>query len=232
MGVPYVTTEPHMRPADRRNRRWLRWLLVCGAVAIGGVVIGLGSANAGGPGPKSRVTRPDAPIAVVRGKHPLDGVQRGFPHSTAGAISAAAALVSEVYTLDPNYAAFVMSLSADSSYPNASTAAAAGARSLRKYLRIRVGGPPPAGYSAHFQADEFQVRNVTANKVMVVLLCKATFTLPGGGTRGWIGVYPFLMHWQFGDWKDAGHTAPTYLKLAATPYTNRAASLGWKALLR
>ena len=125
-----------------------------------------------------------------------------------------------------------MSLSADSSYPNASTAAAAGARSLRKYLRIRVGGPPPACYSAHFEADEFQVRNVTANKVMVVLLCQATFTLPGGGTRGWIGVYPFLMHWQFGDWKDAGHTAPTYLKLAATPYTNRAASLGWKALLR
>ena len=46
MGVPYVTTEPHMRPADRRHRRWLRWLLVCGAVAIGGIVIGLGSVNA------------------------------------------------------------------------------------------------------------------------------------------------------------------------------------------
>jgi hypothetical protein len=105
VGVPYVMTEPHMRPADRRHRRWLRWLLVCGAVAIGGVVIGLGSANAGGPGPKSRVARPDGPVAVVRGKHPLDGVQRGFRHSTAGAISAAAAVVSEVFTLDENYAA-------------------------------------------------------------------------------------------------------------------------------
>jgi hypothetical protein len=206
--------------------------LVCGAITIGGVVIGLVSANAGSPGPRSPVARPDGPIAVVRGKYPLDGVQRGFPHSTAGAISAAAAVVSEVFTLDENYAAFVTSLSADSSYPNASKAAAEGARSLRKYLRIRLTGQPPAGYSAHFQAEEFQVRNVTANKVMVLLLCKATFTLPGGGTRGWIAVYPFLMHWEYGDWKDAGHTAPTYLKLAATPYTNRAASLGWKGLLR
>jgi hypothetical protein len=45
-----------------------------------------------------------------------------------------------------------------------------------------------------------------------------------------MGVYPFLMHWEHGDWKDAGGTGTRYMSLFAQPDSSRAAQLGWKPL--
>jgi hypothetical protein len=168
---------------------------------------------------------------VVRGRRVINGVELGFPHSTIGAISAAADVESEVFTLDPGHAAAVMRLRADSSYPTAPQDAAQGAESLRKGLGAPPAGAVPAGYSAHFRAVEYQVRNVTTDEVMVILLCEATFAQPGVGLHGRIGVFPFLMRWEHDDWKDAGDTNTAYLNLIAVPYSSKAAALGWNALM-
>jgi len=41
------------------------------------------------------------------------------------------------------------------------------------------------------KAAEYQLRNVTSDKVTVLLLCKLTYTQPGLGTHGRMGVFRF-----------------------------------------
>jgi hypothetical protein len=250
--------DPVMHPTRRGRRRWLRWLLVCGTAATAIVLIGLvieAASSPGRKGPGSSVGAvpgggasshpaksaparqaaasgpPNGLVTVVRGRQVINGVELGFPHSTVGAISAAADVLSEVFTLDPGHAAVVGRLTADSSNPTLPQDAAQGAENLRKDLGVPATGPVPAGYSVHFKAVEYQVRDVTSDEVMVILLSDVTFVQPKVGVRVRIGVYPFLMHWEKNDWKDAGETAPTYVKLAAVPYSSQAAALGWKTLL-
>lgn len=228
-----------MELTDRSPRRWLRWLTICGAAATA-IIVAIVIIVAAGPGssppvkskPAARAVQrpPVGPVTLIPGTRVINGVQLGFPHTTVGAISAAADLVSEVYTLDPSHASAVARLMADSSVPELIHDAALGAGSLRKEVGISPTGPVPAGYSAHIVAVEYQVRNVTANKVMVILLCDFAYTKPGGKVYSTIGVLPFLMHWERGDWKDAGYTDPAYMSLIAQPDSAKAASLGWKPL--
>jgi hypothetical protein len=161
----------------------------------------------------------------------IDGVELGFPHTIIGAISAAAADETEVITLDARQAATVGRLTADSSNPTLPHDAALGVSDIRHLIGAPATGPVPAGYSVHMKAAEYQLRNVTSDKVTVLLLCELTYTQPGLGTHGRIGVFPLFMHWEHGDWKEAGDAGPVYLKLSAVPYSVKAAALGWKALL-
>jgi hypothetical protein len=146
-----------MHPTYCWHRRWLRWLLICGAAATAIIVIGLVIETASSPGLKgpssstgavprggasSHPAKPtparqaavpgslNGPVTVVRGRQVINGVELGFPHSTVGAISAAADVLSETFALDPGHAAGVMRLTADSSYPTAPQDAAQGAESL------------------------------------------------------------------------------------------------------
>lgn len=173
----------------------------------------------------------NGPVRVLPGRRVIDSVVLGFSHTTVGAISAAADEIGEGFTLDPDHAAVVGRLTADSSYPTLPQDAAQGAESLRKFLGAPATGPLAAGYSVHFRAVEYQLRDVTANQVMVILLCELSYTQPGAGMHGRIGVYPFLMHWEHDDWKDAGYTNTAYLNLIAQPNSPAAAALGWKPLL-
>ena len=163
----------------RPRRRWLRWILVYAggvlAVAVVGLVIeaavspGSGQPQASGsavpalagderpgqPGAQARCERQPAasgPLQVVQGRELVNGVYLGFPHSTAGAVSAADYVVSEVFsTLDPDRAAAVMRLTAAPSYADAPQQAAQGAASDRQDLGIAASGPVPAGYSLVLQ---------------------------------------------------------------------------------
>jgi hypothetical protein len=120
------------------------------------------------------------PLAVIQGREFVNGVYLGFPHSTAGAVSAAADVVSEVFsTLDPDRAAAVMRLTAAPSYAGAPQQAASGAASDRQTLGIPATGPVPAGYSLLVQPVEYQARDVTADDATVLLLCDFTSTQPG-----------------------------------------------------
>jgi hypothetical protein len=224
-------------PASGSRRRWLRWLVICGAAATAIVVVVVVVVVTVAAGPSSsrpqvtQLATPHGPVTLVPGARVTDGVQLGFPHTTVGAISAAADLVSEVSgSLDPSHAEAAMQLLAASSYPTAPYDAAIGAESLRQQLGLAATGPVPPGYAVGITAAEYQVRDVTAKSVMVVLLLKVSFTEPGPKDSQRIGVVPFLMRWERGDWKDAGHTGGQYLQLAVTPFSSRAAALGWKPL--
>jgi hypothetical protein len=242
-----------MQPTFRR--RSLRWLLICGAAAtatvVGLVVVpsngsgqkGLSSAvgaapsheassvPAATPSPRRTGALPTGMTTLVKGSQVSNGVELGFPHSTVGAISSAASLLSEMLSLDPSRARVVAGLTADSAHPTAiEDAAAQGAESLRKYLGIPATGSVPAGYSVGFQAVEYQLRDITPDEVLVILLTDVTFTQPKA-VHSRVGVYPFLMHWEHGDWKDAGDTNPAYVNLIAVPYTTKAAARGWIPLL-
>jgi hypothetical protein len=174
----------------------------------------------------------DSPLQVIQGSELINGVYLGFPHSTAGAVSAADDVVSEVFsTLDPDRAAAVMRLTADPWYADAAQQAAQGAASDRQALGIPATGPVPAGYSLLVQPVEYQVRDVTADDVTVLLLCDFTSTQPGTGTQTRVAVFPVQMQWAQSDWKVASFGTSADASLAAEPFSPQAASLGWQQLL-
>jgi len=174
----------------------------------------------------------DGPLAVIQGRELVNGVYLGFPHSTAGAVSAADDVVSEVFsTLDPDRAAAVMRLTAAPSYADAPQQAARGAASDRRALGIPASGPVPAGYSLLVQPVEYQATDVTADGVTVLLLCDFTSTQPGTGTQTRVAVFPVRVRWSQGDWKVKFFGTSGDASLAAEPFSAQAASLGWQELL-
>lgn len=231
-----------MYPTNRWRRRWLRWLVVCGAAASAAIVVVLiivaaspDSSHAARSTPADQATAPrppNGPVTLIPGSKVINGVQVGFPHSTAGAISAAAAVMSEVFTLDPGHAAEVMRLTAEpSTSGSAAKEAAQGEQSFRTYLGAPATGPLPAGYSAHFVAVEYQVRDVTTDKVVVILLWQADLQRPSVAESLRLGAWSFVMRWEHRDWKIASPSFdPSPMNLTATPNSPKAASLGWKPL--
>lgn len=241
----------------RPRRRWLRWFLVYAAAVLAVAVIGLvieaavspgsgqpqdsGSAFPASPATGSRASSPSAgrgdrslsgPLQVVTGSELVNGVYLGFPHSSAGAVSAADYVVGEVFsTLDPDRAAAVMRLTAAPAYADAAQQAAQGAVADRQDLGIAASGPVPAGYSLLVQPEEYQAWNVHADSVTVLLLCDFTTTQPGAGTQTRIAVFPVHMTWAQADWKVATFGAGGETALAADPFSAQAASLGWQELL-
>jgi hypothetical protein len=255
-GVSNLAKDAIMHPTFHLGRRWL---LICRAAVTTIVVIGLVdgcAANSSAPkGPSSTavaVPRSDTPshqakprsatpaaepdplngaVTVVPGQRVIDGVKLGFPHTVVGAISAAANDETEFITLDAGHAATVGRLTADSSNRTLPQDVAQGVSDIRQLIGVPATGPVPAGYSVHMKAAEYQVRNVTPDKVTVLLLCELNYTQPGLGTHGRIGIFALFMHWEHGDWKEAGDAGGTYVKLVAVPDSAKAAALGWKALL-
>jgi hypothetical protein len=172
------------------------------------------------------------PVQVVQGATTVNGVWLGFPHSTAGALSAAdefAALL--LSTLDPDRAAAVMRLVADPSYPAGPQQVAAAAASDRQALGMPASGAVPDGASFTWDPVEYQVRDVSADRVTMLLLCEVTSTMPGQGTASGIAVYPLAVHWAQADWKVLPPPGRDYSGLAAQPGSPQAASLGWQQLI-
>ena len=248
-----------MHGSYRPRRRWLRWFLVWAGGTLAVAVIGLVIEAAVSPGagqpqnPGSGFPVPPAtgassgpapsaaggsspalsgPLQVVQGRELVNGVYLGFPHSTAGAVSAADYVVGEVFsTLDPDRAAAVMRLTAAPSYAGAPQQAAQGAASDREDLGLAASGPVPAGYSLLVQPEQYQTRNVRAGSVTVLLLCDFTTTQPGTGTQTQIAVFPVRMVWAQADWEVASFGAGGDASLAAEPFSSQAASAGWQELL-
>jgi hypothetical protein len=172
------------------------------------------------------------PVQAVQGAMTVNGVWLGFPHSTVGAVSAAdefAALL--LSTLDPDRAAAVMRLVADPSYPAGPQQAAAATASDRQALSVSTSGPVPDGTSFTWDPVEYQVRDVSADRVTVLLLCEVTSTMPQQGTASGIAVYPMAVHWAQADWKVLSPPGRDYSGLAAQPGSPQAASLGWQQLI-
>jgi hypothetical protein len=184
-----------------------------------------------GQSAKASGTRLAGPVQLVQGRELINGVYLGFPHSIAGAVSAAAGFLTAIgSTLDPDRAAAVMRMAADPAYQDGPQQAAEGAVNDRKDLGLPASGPLPQGASLQVQPAEYQLRGVTTDQVTVLLLCDFTATVPGQGTQTRIGVFPVPLHWYAGDWKILAPGTASYAGLAAEPASPQAAALGWQEL--
>lgn len=174
------------------------------------------------------------PLHIVRGERLINGLYVGFPHSTVGAVSAAVEYQTQLgSTLEPDRAAAVMRIAADSTFANAPTLAAQGPASVRKSLGLPTNGPTPAGASVVLSAVQYQVRAVSSDQVTVLLLTTYTTTVPGQGSQTRMGVFPLRMHWDAGDWKIlTPDEAADYRDLAAEPGSPAASAKGWQVMTR
>jgi hypothetical protein len=173
-------------------------------------------------------------MSLVQGAHAADGIQVGFPHTIVGAVSAAAEYLDAAgSTLDPDYAASVMRVGGDPANTALPTNLAASIVKLRSDLQLRPDGPlnPPVTFQT--TAQMYQLRNVGADDVLVLLLTDSTFINSHGGTAHTTGVFPMQMRWTAGDWKveAIGRKGQDYSALAASPDTQAAANQGWSALI-
>src|SRR5258708_4823762 len=142
------------------------------------------------------------PIKLVRGDQLVNGVYVGYPHSMAGAVSAAVEFMSQLgSTLDPDRSAAIMRLVADPSYPTAPDEWAQGTSSARTSLGLSPVGLLPSEAAVMVGPVEYQLRAASADQATVLLLANYTTSLPGAGTKTSIAVFPLRMHWAGGDWK-------------------------------
>ncbi len=214
-------------------------LLVIGVVAISLLATHHGRSEASPTRPSptpstSPVPVPSGAISLVQGARLADGVEIGYPHTTVGAVSAAAEYLDAVAsTLDPDYAASVMRIAGDPANTSLPTNLATSTVKLRAALQLPASGPlePPTTFQT--TAQMYQLRGVSADEVLVLLLTDSTFINARGGTAQTTGVFPMQMRWTDGDWKlrAIGHTGQDYSELAATPDTQAAASQGWLPLI-
>jgi hypothetical protein len=244
-----------------RRRRWLRWALAWCLAVSAFFVIALGLSSRGArpqalppttlpvppwdspsatavPPPAQPAAREPAspaltgPVPVIPGTQVVNGVSLGWPHTTAGAVSAADELAAQVLsTLDPGRAAVVMRLAADPSYPGGPQQAARGIEDERRLLGLPATGPVPPGYSFTVSPQGYQLPNATANQATVLLLCDFTSATPGQAAVTMTGVFPVAVHWAQGDWKALPTPGGDYSGLVAQPGTAQAASLGWQLLI-
>ncbi|MEV6968625.1 hypothetical protein AB0M47_26270 [Hamadaea sp. NPDC051192] len=176
------------------------------------------------------------PVTLVRGSRVLNGVSVGYPHSTVGSVSAAAEYATQFgSTLEPDRAATVGRIIADPSFELAPDYFAKGPVNTRKALGMSASGDLPQGASVALNPVAYQIRDVSADKVVVLLLGYYTTSTPGQGIKSEVGVWPLEMHWADDDWKvlKPGVTKETdYNPLAARPGTADAIAKGWQELRR
>lgn len=229
---------------SNRSRRYI----IVGAVAatlMAGVIAGWAMRSE--PNPEqhdavSATTSPSAsvspqasgPLRLVPGERLVDGIRTGFPHSTAGAVSAAVEMWSQKgSTLDPVHAANVGRQMADSSWGDAEQRFAAGTRDARQQLGLTAEGPVPAGASMVLGPVAYQLREVSADRVTVFLLGYLTTSTPGGQLETKHSVFPTVLRWDGGDWKvsDPGNQSAILTGLVAKPGSPEAKALGWQEFL-
>lgn len=171
------------------------------------------------------------PLQLVQGSRQINGVELGWPHTTVGAVSAATSFTVEIgSTLDPDRAAAITRLAADPGVSDAPQQAAQGALNDRKQLGVTAAGPVPNGTSIASEPVEYQLRAVTPDKVLVLLLCDTATTQPSTGTQSSYGVVPVQATWTGGDWLMDPPAGGTYDNLAAEPDSPQASTLGWRDL--
>ncbi len=241
---------------EHRRRRVFPLVLFGVLVLLAAVAVGIGIESQLGPhGPKtyappkpipisgtsnSASAEPSAPttakqtddLRIVQGKRLVNGVRLGYPHSVAGAVSAATEYMRQIgSTLDSDRAAAVGRLVADPSWSRAPEQLAKGPVSTRKALGLPKTGQVPTGASVVLSPVDYQVPSAHKDSVSVLLLATYTSSSPGQGTQTRLGVYPLRMHWSARDWHVLSPgKAKDYSSLAVTPGSPEATANGWLEL--
>jgi hypothetical protein len=184
------------------------------------------------PPTSSAGTLQPGPMQLVQGRDLVNGVYVGYPHSTQGAVSAAAEYLTQIgSTLDPDRSAAVARLAAAPAYTSAPTLAAQGTMIARQRVGLPASGTVPSGVSVELTPVEYQLRDATPDQVTVLFLGDYTQTMVDGTSQVSLGVWPVRMIWATGDWKLLPDQAgANYSSLQAEPASPQAASKGWQVL--
>lgn len=136
-------------------------------------------------------------------------------------------------TLDPNHAALVARHMADSSWGDAEERFASGTRASRQQLGLPADGPIPAGASMVLGPVAYQLRDVSADEMTVLLLGYLTTSTPNGQIQTKHSVFPTLLRWDGTDWKvsDPGDQTAMLAGLVAQPGSPEAKALDWQEIL-
>jgi hypothetical protein len=207
-------------------------LAAAALAATAGVML---APHASRPRPAARPLRAAPPPAagslrLVPGASLVNGIYTRYPHSTAGAVSAATEFLTELgSTLEPDRAATIARLAADPSYPQAGPDAARGTVGTRRQLGLPATGSLPPATAVLLVPVMYQLRDVTADRLTVLLLFDYTETVPAA-IREHLGVTAARLNWTPDGWRLMQPAAGDLSGLLATPGTTGAARKGWKAL--
>jgi hypothetical protein len=181
------------------------------------------------PGSAAAVSAVAHPLRLVAGSGLMNGIYTRYPHSTAGAVSAAAEFITELgCTIDPDRAAAIARLIADPSYRGAAQDAVRGAIGTRRQLRLPAAGSLP-GTAVLLVPVMYQLRDVTAGRLTVLLLFDYTEILPSV-IRERLGVTAARMNWTPAGWRLLQPADSDLSALLATPGTASAVRKGWKVM--
>jgi hypothetical protein len=200
-------------------------------VAVVGSWIGVGNdaRHQAGGGPSAPATPEGSPLRLVAGTRLVNGIYTRYPHTKAGAVSAAVEFMTELgSTLNPDRAATVARFAADRSYRAAAQDAAASAVAARRALGLPVSGPLPPGTAAFLVPVMYQVHG-RANELTVLLLFNYTLTAQSGVAEH-VGVTAVRLTWTPASWRLLAPPAHDVAALLATPGTASAAAKGWEAM--
>ncbi|GHJ45920.1 hypothetical protein Cs7R123_32620 [Catellatospora sp. TT07R-123] len=207
------------------------------AIAVTTIVIVVANTS---PDPKPEpsvqptLSVPTGPLTLIKGSYTVDGVSVGYPHTVAGAVSAAAEYATQIgSTLDPDRARMIAGAIADPSFENARDYFAQGPVNSRQRLSLPLAGPIPANASLTLGPAAYQLRSPSEDAVVVLILGYLSMVGSDGKLISKIGVFPMEMHWANSDWKalKPGTTKATdFSSLATTPGSSEAAAKGWLEL--
>ncbi len=170
------------------------------------------------------------PLILPRPTGTEQAVPVGFPHSTEGAISAAAHYAQAAVGLDIERARTLGAVAAAPSYLDASRDFARGAQSARATLGLTP-GQPLAGAYLTFTAQAYRVSDATPDRVRLALLGRVDAGGPathGQGRTSHVAT-SYTLVWAEGDWRIAGDGDPLSAAVPL-PRSPRAYQEGWRDL--
>ena len=242
-----------MNPRYRPRRRLALLLTGLALLVLAAVATALVIETALGPRPKDNSAPPapitrglaestppirpahtprPGPMRLVQGREFVNGVYVGYPHSTQGAVSAAAEYLTQIgSTLDPDRSAAVARLAAAPSYADAPQQVAQGTVIARRRAGLPGSGPVPSGVSVELTPVQYQLCDVTPGRATVLFLGDYTQTTASGTSQVSLGVWPVQMTWATADWKLLpDQPGDSYSSLRADPGSPAASAKGWQDL--
>lgn len=170
------------------------------------------------------------PVQLVEGSHRVNGVAVGYPHTQAGAVSAAVEYLTQLdSTLDPDRAVAIADVIADREGGVNPASFRQGTINSRTHLGLPTTGPVLTGASMNLGPVSYQIREVAHNRITVLLLNYLTVITPAQGMRNLVVVIPCTLAWSLGDWKLRMRTDgdPDYAELRYPPGSAQAVAAGW-----
>ena len=170
------------------------------------------------------------PLLVPRPDRTVRGVPVGYPHTTEGAIGAAARYTETAVGLDAERAAAVGEVAGAPSYRDAARDLTQGVVAARSSLGLAQTGPTRGAYLT-YQAKAYLVTEATPDRVVVSILGIADGAGPatGGMGRAAPSVASHTLVWVDGDWRLAGEGSPTPEPLPQ-PGSAQSYEEGWRDL--